>query len=96
MRLSNARFGTLVLVQDGARDVRLRVRTRAEALRLRLPTLALDGVLDPARIGQDTVHVEGGLGREAIFAIPADDLWMHGWRLLGIDPATIVSTPGVH
>jgi putative transcriptional regulator len=36
------------------------------------------------------------LSREAIFAIPADDLWMHGWRLLGIDPATIVSTPGVH
>ena len=68
VRLSNARYGTLVLVQDGARDLRLRIRTRAEAMRLRLPTLALDGVLDPARIGQDTVHVEGGLGREAIFA----------------------------
>lgn len=36
------------------------------------------------------------LARDAIFAVPEDELWMHVWRLLGIDPATIVSTPGVH
>jgi putative transcriptional regulator len=33
---------------------------------------------------------------EPIFAISEDELWGHVWRLLGIDPATIVSTPGVH
>jgi len=32
----------------------------------------------------------------AIFDVPADDLWAHAWRLLGIDPATVVSTPGIH
>jgi putative transcriptional regulator len=36
------------------------------------------------------------LTAEAIFDVPAEDLWNHTWRLLGIDPATIVSTPGVH
>jgi hypothetical protein len=68
VRLSSMRSGSLVLVQDGARDLRLRVRTRADAMRLRPPTLAIDGVLDPARIGRDTVHVEGWLGHEAIAA----------------------------
>jgi putative transcriptional regulator len=33
---------------------------------------------------------------EAIFDVDADELWEHAWRLLGIDPATVVSTPGVH
>jgi putative transcriptional regulator len=33
---------------------------------------------------------------ESIFAVAIDDLWSHAWRLLGIDPATVVSTPGVH
>jgi putative transcriptional regulator len=32
----------------------------------------------------------------AVFDVPADDLWTHVWRLLGIDPATVVSTPGIH
>ncbi len=36
------------------------------------------------------------LSVEALFEVPADDLWAHAWRLLGIDPATVVSTPGVH
>jgi putative transcriptional regulator len=36
------------------------------------------------------------LAREAIFAVPEDELWDHAWRMLGIDPATIVSTPGIH
>ncbi len=33
---------------------------------------------------------------EPIFAVSEDELWSHVWRLLGIDPATIVSTPGIH
>jgi putative transcriptional regulator len=33
---------------------------------------------------------------DAIFDIGAEDLWDHAWDLLGIDPATVVSTPGVH
>lgn len=33
---------------------------------------------------------------EALFDVDAEDLWAHAWRLLGIDPATVVSTPGVH
>jgi putative transcriptional regulator len=33
---------------------------------------------------------------EPIFAVSEDELWAHVWRLLGIDPATIVSTPGIH
>lgn len=36
------------------------------------------------------------LSPAAVFDVPADDLWVHVWRLLGIDPATVVSTPGVH
>jgi putative transcriptional regulator len=36
------------------------------------------------------------LDLDAVFEVPADELWTHTWRLLGIDPATIVSTPGVH
>jgi putative transcriptional regulator len=36
------------------------------------------------------------LTTDAIFDVPEEDLWDHAWRLLGIDPATIVSTPGVH
>jgi len=36
------------------------------------------------------------LDGEALFEVPADEIWSHVWRLLGIDPATIVSTPGVH
>lgn len=33
---------------------------------------------------------------ESLFDVAADALWDHAWRLLGIDPATVVSTPGVH
>ena len=33
---------------------------------------------------------------EPIFAVSEDELWAHVWRLLGIDPATVVSTPGIH
>ncbi|RIK96793.1 MAG: hypothetical protein DCC71_22145 [Proteobacteria bacterium] len=36
------------------------------------------------------------LDRSALFGIPEEELWSHAWQLLGIDPATIVSTPGVH
>jgi putative transcriptional regulator len=36
------------------------------------------------------------LAPEAIFEVPADALWEYAWSLLGIDPATVVSTPGVH
>ena len=36
------------------------------------------------------------LDPRAIFETSEEDLWAHAWRLLGIDPATIVSTPGVH
>lgn len=36
------------------------------------------------------------LAPAAVFDVPADDVWMHVWRLLGIDPATLVSTPGIH
>jgi putative transcriptional regulator len=36
------------------------------------------------------------LAPDAVFDVPEDELWMHVWRALGIDPATLVSTPGVH
>jgi putative transcriptional regulator len=36
------------------------------------------------------------LSLDALFEVDADSLWGHAWRLLGIDPATVVSTPGVH
>jgi putative transcriptional regulator len=32
----------------------------------------------------------------SLFDVPDEALWDHAWRLLGIDPATVVSTPGVH
>lgn len=36
------------------------------------------------------------LSREVVFGVSSDGLWEHVWHSLGIDPATIVSTPGVH
>jgi len=36
------------------------------------------------------------LSAAAVFDVPPDDLWGHVWRMLGVDPATVVSTPGVH
>jgi putative transcriptional regulator len=36
------------------------------------------------------------LAIEAVFEVPEEELWDHAWSLLGIDPATLVSTPGVH
>jgi putative transcriptional regulator len=36
------------------------------------------------------------LDLDSVFDVPEDELWDHAWQLLGIDPATIVSTPGVH
>jgi putative transcriptional regulator len=36
------------------------------------------------------------LSLESVFEVAEEDLWTHAWRVLGIDPATIVSTPGVH
>ena len=36
------------------------------------------------------------LAPEAIFEISPDELWDYAWSLLGVDPATVVSTPGVH
>jgi putative AlgH/UPF0301 family transcriptional regulator len=32
----------------------------------------------------------------AVFEVPEAQLWDHAWRLLGIDPATVISTPGIH
>jgi putative transcriptional regulator len=32
----------------------------------------------------------------ALFDVAEDELWGHCWRLLGIDPSTVVPTPGVH
>ncbi len=36
------------------------------------------------------------LSDAAIFEVPPERLWDHAWRLLGIDPATVISTPGIH
>lgn len=36
------------------------------------------------------------LSAATVFDVPAEELWSHAWRVLGIDPATVVSTPGVH
>jgi len=36
------------------------------------------------------------LSLQALFEVEAERLWEHVWRLLGIDPATVVSTPGIH
>lgn len=36
------------------------------------------------------------LSAEMVFEVDEAELWDHVWRLLGIDPATIVSTPGIH
>lgn len=33
---------------------------------------------------------------EALFEVAEEELWEHCWSLLGIDPATVVPTPGVH
>ena len=36
------------------------------------------------------------LSPEAIFEVGEDQLWEHVWSELGIDPATVVATPGIH
>jgi putative transcriptional regulator len=36
------------------------------------------------------------LSDAAVFEVPAERLWDHAWRQLGIDPATVISTPGIH
>jgi putative transcriptional regulator len=36
------------------------------------------------------------LSTEAVFEVSPDALWDHAWGLLGVDPATVISTPGVH
>lgn len=36
------------------------------------------------------------LSRAVVFEVDAERMWEHVWRSLGIDPATVVSTPGVH
>jgi putative transcriptional regulator len=36
------------------------------------------------------------LSNRAVFEVDADDLWERVLRDLGIDPATLVATPGVH
>ncbi len=33
---------------------------------------------------------------EALLDVPEGELWGHIWTRLGVDPATIVATPGVH
>ncbi len=32
----------------------------------------------------------------AVFEVASDELWNHAWRTLGVDPATVVGTPGIH
>ena len=34
--------------------------------------------------------------REAIFDVPHEAMWEHVVRSLGIDPATLILTPGIH
>lgn len=34
--------------------------------------------------------------RDAVFHTPPDDLWEHAVRSLGIEPATLITTPGIH
>jgi putative transcriptional regulator len=34
--------------------------------------------------------------RQAVFSTPADDMWEYVVRSLGIEPATLITTPGVH
>jgi putative transcriptional regulator len=34
--------------------------------------------------------------RQAVFGTPSDDMWEFAVRSLGIDPATLITTPGVH
>jgi putative AlgH/UPF0301 family transcriptional regulator len=34
--------------------------------------------------------------REAIFDVAPDSMWDYVVRSLGIDPATLIATPGVH
>lgn len=33
---------------------------------------------------------------DACLLVPEDELWNHAWRELGVDPATVVGTPGIH
>lgn len=32
----------------------------------------------------------------AVFEVSSDELWNHAWQTLGVDPATVVGTPGIH
>ena len=36
------------------------------------------------------------LSPDAVFSIDHETLWNHAWQLLGVDPSTVVGTPGVH
>ena len=36
------------------------------------------------------------LSSEVIFSVPSEDVWDHVVRGLGIDPATLIPTRGVH
>ncbi len=42
------------------------------------------------------VWLTAPISRAALFSIEADALWEHVVRALGIDPATLILTPGVH
>lgn len=36
------------------------------------------------------------LDKTGVLKIPESDLWGHAWRQIGVDPATVVATSGVH
>jgi putative transcriptional regulator len=53
----------------------------------------------PGQLEGELAHgawVVAPLTIDSVFEVDAERLWEHAWGLLGIDPATVVSTPGVH
>jgi len=53
----------------------------------------------PGQLEGELAHgswVVAPLTTEAVFEVAPDALWDHAWALLGIDPATVISTPGIH
>jgi putative transcriptional regulator len=53
----------------------------------------------PGQLEQEMVEgvwLTAPANREAIFDVPHEAMWEHVVRSLGIDPATLIQTPGVH
>jgi putative transcriptional regulator len=42
------------------------------------------------------VWVIAPLSPDVVFDVPVDEMWDHIWRELKIDPATLISTAGIH